>query len=112
MEAGDFRRPASRPRAAGLGRYAAPADTRRNLVSSIYLEPDRMEQHVRKLEAKYQEAERREARAEYWRTDDAEFVLVGYGIVGRILKAVVEEARARGMRVGLLAPHHASIPSL
>jgi pyruvate/2-oxoacid:ferredoxin oxidoreductase alpha subunit len=30
--------------------------------------------------------------------------LVGYGIVGRILKAAVELARARGMAVGLLRP--------
>src|SRR3954454_18503948 len=31
-----------------------PAATRRNLVSSIYLEPDILERHIRKLEAKYQ----------------------------------------------------------
>lgn len=80
------------------------AATRPNLISSIYLEPDLMERHVRKLEAKYVEAERREARAECWRTDDADFVLVGYGIVGRILKAVVEQARARGIKAGLLRP--------
>ena len=43
-------------------------------------------------------------RAECWRTEDAEIVLVGYGIVGRILKAVVEQARARGIKVGLLRP--------
>ena len=43
-------------------------------------------------------------RAECWRTDDAEIVLVGYGIVGRILKAVVEIARASGIRAGLLRP--------
>src|SRR5581483_8730071 len=61
-------------------------------------------QHVRKLEAKYQEAERREQRAECWRTEDADIVLVGYGIMGRILKAVVEEARRSGLRVGLLRP--------
>jgi 2-oxoisovalerate ferredoxin oxidoreductase alpha subunit len=79
-------------------------ETRPNLITSIYLEPDLMERHVRKLEAKYREAERREARAEHWRTDDAEFVLVGYGIVGRVLKAVVEQARARGIRAGLLRP--------
>jgi len=91
---------------------AAPAEwavtgtkeSRHNLVSSIFLEPDKLEKHVRKLEAKYQEAERCEARAECWRTDDADLVLVGYGIVGRILKAVVEEARHHGMRVGLLRP--------
>jgi pyruvate/2-oxoacid:ferredoxin oxidoreductase alpha subunit len=80
------------------------AATRRNLISSIFLEPDAMERHVRKLEAKYAEAERNAARAECWRTDDAEFILVGYGIVGRILKAVVEQARARGIRAGLLRP--------
>ena len=36
--------------------------------------------------------------------DDAEIVLVGYGIVGRILKAVAAEARAAGIPVGLLRP--------
>jgi len=80
------------------------AESRRNLISSIYLEPDLMEKHVRKLEAKYLEAERSEPRAECWRTDDAEIILVGYGIVGRILKAVVEQARAVGIRAGLLRP--------
>jgi 2-oxoisovalerate ferredoxin oxidoreductase alpha subunit len=79
-------------------------ESRHNLVSSIFLEPDKLEQHIRKLEAKYVEAERCESRCECWRTDDADLVLVGYGIVGRILKAVVEEARKHGMNVGLLRP--------
>jgi 2-oxoisovalerate ferredoxin oxidoreductase alpha subunit len=80
------------------------AATRKNLICSIFLEPELMEQHVRKMEAKYKEAERCEARAECWRTDDAEFVLVGYGIMGRILKSVVEMGRARGLKLGLLRP--------
>jgi len=80
------------------------AETRKNMVTSLFLEPDVLERHVRKLEAKYKEAERHEVRFESWRTDDAEIVLVGYGIVGRILKAAVELARARGIAVGLLRP--------
>ena len=80
------------------------AETRKNLVSSIYLEPDHQESHIRKLEEKYQQAGRNEVRFESWRTEDAEIILVGYGIVGRILKAAVELARARGMAVGLLRP--------
>jgi len=80
------------------------AGSRHNLISSIFLEPDNMEKHIRKLEAKYQEAERNEVRYESWRTEDAEIVLVGYGIVGRILKAAVELARARGIAAGLLRP--------
>jgi 2-oxoisovalerate ferredoxin oxidoreductase alpha subunit len=80
------------------------AETRKNLITSIYLEPDAMEQYIRKLEAKYRQAEQAEVRVECCRTDDAEVVLVGYGIVGRVLKAVVEQARARGLAVGLLRP--------
>ena len=80
------------------------AQTRKNLVSSIYLEPDNQERHILKLEEKYAQASRQEVRFESWRTEDAEIVLVGYGIVGRILKAAVELARARGIAVGLLRP--------
>jgi pyruvate/2-oxoacid:ferredoxin oxidoreductase alpha subunit len=80
------------------------AETRPNLIASIHLEPDAMERHVRKMEAKYKDAERNEVLCEKWRTEDAEVILVGYGIVGRILKAVVELGRARGMALGLLRP--------
>ena len=94
-------RPAPAPAAWAI---AGTKESRPNLVTSIFLEPDIMERHIRKLESKYKAAEMHEARAENWRTDDAEFVLVGYGIMGRILKAVVELGRARGIRLGLLRP--------
>jgi pyruvate/2-oxoacid:ferredoxin oxidoreductase alpha subunit len=80
------------------------AATRPNLISSIYLEPDVLEAHVRKLEAKYRQAERDEVRLETRRIEDAEIVLVGYGIVARVLKETVEAGRAEGMRLGLLRP--------
>jgi 2-oxoisovalerate ferredoxin oxidoreductase alpha subunit len=80
------------------------AASRRNLVSSIYLEPDKLEAHIMKLEAKYQRAEREAVQYEDWRTDDAEIVLVGYGIVSRVLKQVVEQGRAQGLSLGLLRP--------
>jgi len=80
------------------------AETRKNLVTSIYLEPDVLEQHVRKLEAKYRRAEQESVRLESRATEDADVVLVGYGIVARVLKEVVEAARGEGLRVGLLRP--------
>jgi 2-oxoisovalerate ferredoxin oxidoreductase alpha subunit len=79
-------------------------ETRNNLVTSIYLSPDELEGQVQRLEAKYRRVEQHEVRVEHWRTEDADFILVGYGIVARILKAVVEQARAAGVRVGLLRP--------
>jgi pyruvate/2-oxoacid:ferredoxin oxidoreductase alpha subunit len=83
---------------------AGTAASRGNLITSLELDFDKLEKHVRALEAKYKVAERHEARAEEWMTADAEIVLVGYGIVGRILKAVTAEARAAGIKVGVLRP--------
>jgi pyruvate/2-oxoacid:ferredoxin oxidoreductase alpha subunit len=80
------------------------AETRPNLITSIYLDPETMERYILKLEAKYQRAEREEVRAECWRTGDAEIVLVGYGIMARILKSVVEMGRAKGLALGLMRP--------
>ncbi len=80
------------------------AETRGNLITSLHMGADDLEAHNRALEAKYRQAEQRETRAEEWRMEDAEIVLVGYGIVGRILKAVAAEARAEGIPVGVLRP--------
>ena len=87
-----------------LWAVAGTAATRSKLITSLHMGCDDLEAHVLALEAKYKLAEQREARAEEWRAEDAEIVLVGYGIVGRILKAVTAEARADGLPVGLLRP--------
>ena len=79
-------------------------ETRRNFVTSIDLEPEALEKHILHLEAKYAEAAKTEVRWEEYRTEDAEYVLVGYGIVSRILRTVVEMARAQGQKVGLVSP--------
>ena len=79
-------------------------DTRLNLITSIQLEPDVLEAHVRKLEAKYKQAEQREARHELYRAEDAEVLLVGYGIVSRVLRSTVDQSRRQGLRAGLFRP--------
>jgi len=83
---------------------AGTAETRANMITSLHMATDDLEAHVHSLEAKYRRAEQLEARAENWYAEDAEIVLVGYGIIGRILKAVTAEARAMGLKVGLLRP--------
>jgi len=83
---------------------AGTAESRRNVITSIYLDPPDMERHIQKLEAKYRRLEARHVQAERYRTDDAEIVLVGYGIVSRVLQAVVEQLREHGLRVGMLRP--------
>jgi pyruvate/2-oxoacid:ferredoxin oxidoreductase alpha subunit len=78
-------------------------ETRNNLISSIYLEPDDLEAHQRRLEAKYIRAQV-EARHESYEIEDADVLLVGYGIVSRVLRSVVQEARRRGLKAGLFRP--------
>jgi pyruvate/2-oxoacid:ferredoxin oxidoreductase alpha subunit len=80
------------------------AETRKNLVSSIYLEPDDLEAHIRKLEAKYIRAAAAEPRHENFETEDAEVLLVGYGITSRVLRSAVEMARREGLKAGLFRP--------
>ncbi|MBI1741351.1 MAG: 3-methyl-2-oxobutanoate dehydrogenase subunit VorB [Acidobacteriales bacterium] len=80
------------------------AETRKNLINSIYLEPDALEAHIRKLEAKYIRASQIEPRHETFETDDAEVLLVGYGITSRVLRSAVEMARREGLKAGLFRP--------
>ncbi len=92
-------RPPDKPWALG-----GTKETRNNLVTSIELVPEEQEAHVRKLIAKYDEAERSEVRYETYRIEDADFVVVGYGIVSRVLQSAVDRARKQGMKVGLFRP--------
>jgi pyruvate/2-oxoacid:ferredoxin oxidoreductase alpha subunit len=79
-------------------------ETRNNLVTSIYLEPDEMEAHVRKLAGKYRQCEEVEARHEGYKLEDADILLIGYGIVSRVLRSAVDAAREQGVRAGLFRP--------
>jgi 2-oxoisovalerate ferredoxin oxidoreductase alpha subunit len=80
------------------------AETRQNLITSIYMSPEELEQHVLHLEAKYATANPGREMYEKYLTEDAEVVVVGYGIVSRLLKAAVDQARERGLKVGLFRP--------
>ncbi len=79
-------------------------ETAENLIASFYMDPVELEEHNRKLQKKYHRIEVAEVRYEELYTADAEMIMVGYGIVSRILQTVVEEARSQGLRVGLLRP--------
>jgi 2-oxoisovalerate ferredoxin oxidoreductase alpha subunit len=79
-------------------------ETRPNLISSIYLAHEVLERHVRSLQAKYDEAAAREVRYEEIAVDDAEVLLIGYGIVSRVLRRALGICRQEGLRAGLLRP--------
>ncbi len=79
-------------------------ETRANLVTSIYLETDELEDHQCKMEAKYIRAQEAEPRCELCHTEDADVLLVGYGILSRVLLSTVEALRKEGVKAGLFRP--------
>ncbi len=82
----------------------ADKKSRKNLVTSILMNTRLLEDHNLKLMRKYQELEEKEVRYEGLQIEDAELILVGYGIVSRMLQNVVEILRSEGKKVGLLRP--------
>jgi 2-oxoisovalerate ferredoxin oxidoreductase alpha subunit len=80
------------------------AATRKNLITSIYLLHEELEQHNEKLQAKYRRLEEKEILWEEYLTGDAEWLLVAYGISSRVARATADEVRRRGMKIGLLRP--------
>ncbi|QLH74524.1 MAG: 3-methyl-2-oxobutanoate dehydrogenase subunit VorB [Methanomassiliicoccales archaeon] len=79
------------------------AMTRRNLITSIYLDVDLMEKHNRMLQSKYASMGE-DSDAEMYMTGDAEIILAGYGISARIARSAVDALRGRGIRAGLFRP--------
>jgi pyruvate/2-oxoacid:ferredoxin oxidoreductase alpha subunit len=80
------------------------ATTRKNLITSIFLRHEELEQHNEKLQAKYRRIEENEVLCEEHLTGDAEWLLIAYGISSRVARATAEEARRRGKKIGLLRP--------
>jgi pyruvate/2-oxoacid:ferredoxin oxidoreductase alpha subunit len=80
------------------------AATRKNLITSIHLAPADLEAHVVALEEKYLRIRAAETLWKSYRMDDAEVILVAYGIVARILRNSVDRARREGIAAGLFRP--------
>jgi 2-oxoisovalerate ferredoxin oxidoreductase alpha subunit len=80
------------------------AETRKNLITSIALDFDELEKHNRKLQKKYEEIKENETAYEGYHLEDAEVVLVSYGISSRIARSAVDAARREGIKAGLFRP--------
>lgn len=79
------------------------AGTRKNLITSIFLNAPMQEAHNVHLQAKYA-ALQREALSEDYLTGDADIVLTGYGISSRIARSAVDALRQQGVKAGLFRP--------
>jgi 2-oxoglutarate ferredoxin oxidoreductase subunit alpha len=76
----------------------------RHIITSLFMQPERMEEINRGLQRKYRQMEETEVRYEEFDVDDADVLLVAFGLVARICQKAMHLARERGMKVGLLRP--------
>ncbi|MFI5188080.1 MAG: 3-methyl-2-oxobutanoate dehydrogenase subunit VorB [Chitinophagales bacterium] len=81
-----------------------PATRERNYITSLFMQPEKMEQHILKLEEKYKEIRKNEIRFEEMNTKDVEYLFVAYGLSARICQKAVDIARSKGIKAGLLRP--------
>ena len=75
-----------------------------NSIKSLFLGEGALEEHNRKLQEKYRRMSEAEVRAEKYRTEDADIILVAYGTVGRIARTCVDRLRNNGVKAGLFRP--------
>jgi len=79
-------------------------DRERNIITSLDLQPEKMEAKVHKLVKKYEQMEKEDLRFEKIDCEDADYLIVAYGSSARISQKAVELAREKGIKVGLLRP--------
>ncbi|TAL39847.1 MAG: 3-methyl-2-oxobutanoate dehydrogenase subunit VorB [Spirochaetes bacterium] len=74
------------------------------LIKSLYLGDGEQEAHNMLLVRKYREIQDNEVMCEEWHLDDAEVMIIAFGTPSRVAKTAIIQARAQGIKVGLLRP--------
>ncbi|MCI8878237.1 MAG: 3-methyl-2-oxobutanoate dehydrogenase subunit VorB [Oscillospiraceae bacterium] len=75
-----------------------------NIVNSLYLKPDELEQKNFERYERYKTVEENEVLYEEYMMDGAELCVVAFGIASRVAKNAVAAARKEGIKVGLIRP--------
>lgn len=81
-----------------------PANRKPNIITSLALLAEEMEEINIRLQGRYREIEKAEVRYEKIQCEDAEYLIVAFGIMARVCQKAIELARAEGIKVGLLRP--------
>ncbi len=75
-----------------------------NIINSLYLKPDVLENSVVERFERYKKIEETETDAECYLCDDADIVVCAFGATARVAKSAVNHAREKGIKAGLFRP--------
>ena len=76
-----------------------------NIINSLYLVPEDLEKTVvERYKKKYEVIDQKEVKYEEIEVEDADIVIVSYGIASRIAKPVYKKCREMGIKAGYFRP--------
>ena len=76
----------------------------RNVVTSLELDSAKMEVNNHRFQETYRRIAENEVRYQEYFTEDAEYLIVAFGSIARICLKAIEDARAKGIKIGLIRP--------
>jgi len=81
--------------------------TKRNLVKSLYLNPEELNAHNLKLKAKYERMKREEIRYETYNLEgDYRVLIISYGTMSRVCRTAIDNLKGEGLEVAMVRPQH------
>ena len=79
--------------------------SQRNLVKSLFLDPEALNQNNLTLKAKYDQMKQEEIRFETYNTDtDYQVLIVSYGTMSRVCRTAIDNMKKDGLEVGMVRP--------
>ncbi|MFP4348160.1 MAG: 3-methyl-2-oxobutanoate dehydrogenase subunit VorB [Thermodesulfobacteriota bacterium] len=77
----------------------------RNLVKSLYLDPEALNNHNLLLKSKYDRMKQEEVRYESYNADgDYQALIVSYGTMSRVCRTAIDHLKEEGIEVGMIRP--------
>ena len=73
-------------------------------IKSLLMAEGALEQHNYDLQKKYNDVKKNETRSEAVNTEDADIILVAFGIVSRTAKSAMKQLRSSGIKAGFIRP--------
>ena len=75
-----------------------------NIINSLFLDAELLEQHNHKLQAKFAKIRENEKRVETYKIEDADLVISAYGTTSRIAKTAISKLEKEGYKIGMIRP--------
>ncbi|SER45357.1 3-methyl-2-oxobutanoate dehydrogenase subunit VorB [Salipaludibacillus aurantiacus] len=74
------------------------------VITSLDLSDIKLEERNNRLQEKYSMIKKQEIKVDSLYTEDAEYIVIAYGTVARMVQSAIEKAREEGMKIGLIRP--------